>query len=59
MFAYFNQMANNGNLEMYCKGNFGGCKRRQLLMAGELVPTELAPHGGMLSFDAERPRTIL
>jgi hypothetical protein len=59
IFAYFNQMANNMNLEMYCQGNFGGCKRRQLLMSGELVPADLAPHGGVLSFDADRTRTIL
>ena len=58
-FAHFSRMPNNVNLEVYCQGDFGSCKRRQLHMSGQPVPSNLAPYGGRLSTDAERPRTIL
>jgi hypothetical protein len=59
IFAYFSGAATRISLAMYCQGDYGRCKRRQLEMAGEAVPADLLPQGGSLSDGAQRPRTIL
>ncbi|MFC1960458.1 hypothetical protein ACFLYO_07085 [Chloroflexota bacterium] len=40
--------------DVYCLDNFEVCQRRQLRLAGEPVPDNLLPDGGILGNDAKR-----
>ncbi len=58
VFVLFNDPAGKVNRDMYCLGEFGRCKRRQLLMAGQQPPPDMLPQGTLLSCEDDRPRTI-
>jgi hypothetical protein len=59
IFVLFNHPDGRVSRDMYCLGEFGQCKRRQLLMAGQQAPADMLPQGTLLSCEGDRARTIL
>ena len=55
MFAYFSRVAEALYNMAYCEGNHDHCARRKLRLAGEEVPVNLLPQGGLLWRADEAP----
>lgn len=58
IYALFNLPAGKVNLDMYCLGEFGQCKRRQMLLAGKDVPADMLPSGASMANQESRTHTI-
>ncbi len=47
IFAQFKRYAQKVYMDMYCQGDFQRCRRHQLRTAGQDVPPDLMPYGGL------------